>query len=106
MTSAPPRRPNAQSRAWGPRRKSDWASTVAGQDPVNRFRIASDDQTLPRDTPNQVMKLGLDGSEVGKNIGVVELQITANQGARAVVNKFDRLSKKAVSYSATTKKSD
>ena len=37
------------------------------------------------------MKLGLDGSEVGKNIGVVELQITDNKGARAVVNKFGAL---------------
>ena len=85
-------RPNAPIAGRGARAESlAGRPQTAGQDPVNRFRIPPDDQTLPRDTPNQVMKLGLDGSEVGKNIGVVELQITDNQGARAVVNKFGSL---------------
>ena len=51
------------------------------------FTIADDDP-VAGDGPYQVVKLGLYGRHVGKNICVVVLQIVQNRNPRAVVNEL------------------
>ena len=49
------------------------------------------DETVARNDPHQMMKLRLDGGQVGKDIGVVELEIVENRRARVVVDELGAL---------------
>ena len=51
-------------------------------------------QTVTGDGTNQMVKLGLNRSEIGKYIGVIEFEVIHDQRARPVVDKFRALVKK------------
>ena len=53
-----------------------------------------DDAALARNTAQQVVELGLDRAQVGKNIGMVELEIVEHGGRREVMNELAALVEK------------
>ena len=48
----------------------------------------ADDEAFRRYGAYQMMELGLNGSQIGKNVGVVEFQIVQNGGTRTVMYEF------------------
>ena len=55
------------------------------------FAMRKDEPPGGRHGANQVVELGLDSGQIGKDIRVVEFQIVENDGARTVVNEFAAL---------------
>jgi hypothetical protein len=50
-----------------------------------------DDQAVARHGAHQVMELGLDGAQIGKDVGVVVLQVVEHGGARPVMHELGAL---------------
>ena len=62
------------------------------QHPFQRRLVAvADDQTAGRQSPHKMMELRFDGRQVGKDVGVVELQIVQHQRAWMVVDELGAL---------------
>src|SRR3569623_299488 len=53
--------------------------------------LRRDEEAIAGHGAYEVMKLTLDGGEVGKDVGVVEYEIVQHGGARAVMNEFRAL---------------
>src|SRR3546814_4925964 len=60
-------------------RISDWSSDVCSSDLHARY------------SAHQMMELGLDGLEIGEDIGVVEFEVIEDGGARPVMHEFGAL---------------
>ena len=54
----------------------------------------ADDEAFRRHGAYQMMELGLNGAQIGKNVGVVEFKIVQNGGTRTVVYEFGAFVKK------------
>ena len=55
------------------------------------FAAVAHNQALAGNGTHQVVELGLDGGEVGENVGVVVFEVVQNGGARSVVHKLAAL---------------
>ena len=58
------------------------------------LRTIADYQSIARHAAHQMMKLRFDGSEVGKDIGVIKFQVIQYRRARAVVHELGALVEK------------
>ena len=55
------------------------------------FAAVAHNQAVARDGAHEVVELGLDGGEVGENVGVVVFEVVQNGGTRAVVHELAAL---------------
>jgi hypothetical protein len=55
------------------------------------FARVGDDAAARRNGAHQVVELGLDRRQVGKDVGVVELEVVEDRGARAVMHELRAL---------------
>ena len=67
----------------------DFAPAAARKHAAEARLAAVDDQpSFRRHGANQMMELRLDRREVGKDVGVIELEIVEDRGARTIVDEF------------------
>ena len=70
----------------------DFAPAAARQHAREAVVAAVDDQPAGvRDRAHQMMELRLDRGEIGKDVGVVVLEVVQDRGARTVVDEFRAL---------------
>ena len=62
--------------------------------------FVGNNESAARDEIDEALEGGLDGFEVGVNVGVVKLDVRQDERGGKVVEEFGPLSKKAVSYSS------
>ena len=55
------------------------------------FASIRDDQAIAAERAHQMMKLGLDRSQIRKDVRVIELEVVQNRGARMVVDELRAL---------------
>src|SRR5690606_26932342 len=73
-------------------KRLDRRPATAFEHPVQgRVVGGHNDADRTRNGAHQVMKLGFNGGQVGKNVGVVEFQIVQNGGTRAVMHELRTL---------------
>ena len=82
------RRSSACRRRSAPRRVQTPARQHA---PERRVLAVDDEQAVRRDRPHEVVELRLDRREVGKDVGVVELEVVEDRRARPVLDELRAL---------------